>query len=85
MSTEFFTFEHKGERYTFEKSFDVVRRPKWLRENRRRTPLDMAFTMIEELAGDAALEAIDDMTDKQFEKLSERLNREMNEGAGFSG
>lgn len=76
-----FTFTHDGKRYTFEQSFDVVRRPGWLRANRRRDPLDLAFTMIEEIAGDEALAAVDAMTDKEFEKMSEAMNKAMNPDA----
>lgn len=78
-----FTFQHDGKTYKFEGDFSTVRRPKWLRANRRRDPLDLAFTMIEELAGDEALAAIDEMDEKEFEALSKRLNEAMS--AGFSG
>lgn len=76
-SADLFSFEHNGETYTFEQSFDVVRSPRWLRANRRRDELDLAFTIIEELAGDDALEAIDDMSESEFEALSKKLNKEL--------
>lgn len=77
MNTEHFTFEHKGETYTFEQGFEVVRSPRWLRANRRRDELDLAFTIIETIAGDDALEAIDDMDEDEFVALSKRLNGAM--------
>lgn len=76
-SADLFTFEHDGETYTFERSFDVVRSPRWLRANRRRDEMDLAFTIIEELAGDEAVEAIDSMDEAQFMALMKRLNKEL--------
>ena len=76
-STDLFSFEHDGETYTFERSFDVVRSPRWLRANRRRDELDLAFTILEELAGDDALEAIDSMDEDEFLALSKSLNKEL--------
>jgi hypothetical protein len=76
-SADLFSFEHDGKTYTFEQSFDVVRSPRWLRANRRRDELDFAFTIIEELAGDDALEAIDAMSEAEFEALSKKLNKEL--------
>lgn len=77
MTSENFTFEHNGETYSFEQGFEVVRSPRWLRANRRRDELDLAFTIIETIAGDDALDAIDDMTEEEFVDLAKRLNREM--------
>jgi hypothetical protein len=77
MSTPNFTFEHDGKTYEFEKGFEVVRSPRWLRANRRRDELDLAFTILEEIAGDEALEAIDAMTEDEFVALAKRLNKEM--------
>lgn len=79
--TKHFTFEHDGETYEFEKDFSVVRSPRWLRANRRRDELDLAFTILEEIAGEDALEAIDDMDEAEFMRLAKRLNAEM--GASF--
>lgn len=76
-----FTFEHDGKTYEFEKGFEVVRSPRWLRANRRRDELDLAFTIIETLAGEEALEAIDSMDEEEFASLAKRLNKEM--GASF--
>lgn len=82
MSDKRFTFEHNGETYTFEKGFEVVRSPRWLRANRRRDELDLAFTIIEEVAGDEALEAIDSMSEAEFMKLAKRLTKEMGASLG---
>ena len=76
-SADLFSFEHDGETYTFERSFDVVRSPRWLRANRRRDELDLAFTILEEIAGEDALEAIDSMDEDQFLALSKSLNKEL--------
>lgn len=73
-----FTFTHDGETYTFEKPFSVVRNPKWIRENRRRDETDITFTILEELAGDKALGAIDSMSMPEFEKFQKSLNKAMN-------
>lgn len=81
MTNDHFTFDHAGKTYTFEKPFSVVRSPRWLRANRRRDELDLAFTIIEAVAGDEALEAIDSMTEEEFKVLAERLNEAM--GASF--
>lgn len=72
-----FTFEHDGETYTFEKPFSEVRTPRWLRANRRRDELDLAFTVLETLAGDEALAAIDTMDEDEFASLNERLHKEL--------
>lgn len=77
-----FTFEHDGKTYTFEEDFSKVRSPRWLRANRRRDELDLAFTILEEIAGEEALEAIDDMTEEEFIALAKRLNREMGASLG---
>lgn len=76
-SADLFSFEKDGKTYTFEQSFDVVRSPRWLRANRRRDELDLAFTILEELAGDDALEAIDSMDEDEFAALSKALNKEL--------
>lgn len=76
-SADLFSFEKDGNTYTFERSFDVVRSPRWLRANRRRDELDLAFTILEELAGDDALEAIDEMDEDEFAALSKALNKEL--------
>lgn len=72
-----FSFEHDGETYTFERSLDIVRNPRWLRANRRRDEVDMAFTILEEVAGDEALEAIDSMDPVQFANLAQRMQKEI--------
>lgn len=77
-----FTFEHDGKTYTFEKGFEEVRSPRWLRANRRRDELDLAFTILETIAGDEALEAIDSMSEDEFTDLAKRLNKEMGASLG---
>lgn len=77
-SEQLFTFDHDGETYTFERPFSVVRSPRWLRANRRRDELDLAFTILEEIAGDDALAAIDAMTEDEFKDLVVRLMAELN-------
>jgi len=72
-----FSFVHKGQEYTFPKPWETVTAPKFLRANRRRDELDMAFTMIEVLADDdeEIIEAIDGMTLAEFNKLSRRMGK----------
>lgn len=82
MSEQNFTFEHNGETFTFEHGFERVRSPRWLRANRRRDELDLAFTILEEVAGDAALAAIDDMDENEFRDLAAKVNREMGASLG---
>lgn len=77
-----FSFTRNGKKYTFEKSFSVVRTPRWLQENRRRDELDLAFTILETIAGDEALEAILDMTESEFQTFSKRLGKEMSDFRG---
>jgi hypothetical protein len=72
---ELYSFEYNGDTYTFESAFAVIATPKWLRANRRRDELDLAFTIIEELAGDEALEAIDAMTQDEFKEFSKDMNK----------
>lgn len=75
---ETFSFEHDGKTFHFEHSLDKVRKPGWLRKNRRRDEMDLAFTILEEVAGDEALEAIDEMDQDEFIALMSRLNDEIN-------
>jgi hypothetical protein len=77
-SDDFYTFEFKGETYTFEKPLSVVRSPRWLRANRRRDELDFAFTLLEEVAGDEVLDVTDSMTEGEFAAFSRDLNRAVN-------
>lgn len=81
MQNDLYTFEHDGKTYTFERPFAVVRSPRWLRANRRRDELDLAFTILEEIAGDDVLDVIDSMTEDEFVAFSKRLNSAM--GASF--
>lgn len=79
--TDLFSFEHRGNTYTFEKPFSTIRSPRWLRANRRRDELDLAFTILEELAGEGVLEVIDSMSEEEFKELSGRLLKDL--GASF--
>lgn len=78
MTDALFSFEHAGETYTFEKSFSEVRKTGWLRANRRRDELDLAFTILEEIAGDDVLDVIDDMEPEEFANLSKRISAALN-------
>lgn len=81
MNDDFYTFEHDGQTYTFEQPFAVVRSPRWLRANRRRDELDLAFTILEEIGGDDVVEVIDNMTEDEFATFANDLNKAM--GASF--
>lgn len=70
-----YSFEHKGETFTFEHDFDVIRSPKWLRQNRRRDEVDLTFTILESVAGDDALAAIDDMGEDEFIAFAKALDK----------
>lgn len=79
-----FSFTHKGKTYTFQKPFDVVRNPGFQRAHRRRDPLDLTFTMIEELAGDdeEILAVIDSMNPDEFQDLSNRMGKALMTSVG---
>lgn len=72
-----FSFTHDGEEYTFPKPFTTVQTPGFLRANRRRDELDMAFTIIEVLADDDPdiLAVIDKMPLPEFNNLQARLGK----------
>ncbi|MBO0747283.1 MAG: hypothetical protein J2O47_02965 [Acidimicrobiaceae bacterium] len=72
-----FTFIHDGKTYTFEQSIESVVTPGWVRRHRSMNEADMTFTLLEEIAGDDALEAIDDMSWEEFGKLSDRLGKHL--------
>lgn len=73
-----YSFDHNGETYTFERSLDVVRSPKWLRANRRRDELDLTFTVIEEIGGADVVEAVDSMTPDDFKAFAKAFMKELN-------
>lgn len=75
--TDNYTFEHNGETYTFEKSLSVVRTPKFLRANRRRDEVDLAFTVLEEIGGEDVVEVVDSMTEDEFKTFSKALMKEL--------
>lgn len=72
-----FTFTHKGETYTLPKPVATVRAPKFMRANRRRSDLDLTWTIIEALADDDddIMDVFDDMDEKEFERVSKRLGK----------
>lgn len=70
-----FKFAHNGEEIEFEKDLAGMNSPRWLRANRRRDPVDLIFTIIEEFGGDDVCDAVDEMDDKQFEEFGEKLNK----------
>lgn len=81
MTNDLFSFDHDGKTYTFERPFAVVRSPRWLRANRRRDELDLAFTILEEIGGDEVLDVIDSMSEQEFAAFAVNLNKAM--GASF--
>ena len=82
-----FSFTSKGKTYTFPRPFAEVQNPKFLREHRRRDELDLTFTILETLADDDPdiMAAIDAMPLAEFNKLSARLNKALNEAVGGAG
>ncbi|MDQ0793557.1 hypothetical protein [Streptomyces sp. B1I3] len=76
-----FKFEHNGETYEFEKDFSVARSPRWLRANRRRDGMDLVFTLLEEIGGEDVAEAVDTMTEKEFEDFSKKVMKEFSKDA----
>lgn len=72
-----FTFTHGGKTYEFEQPLTKVQRPGWLRANRRRDQIDLMFTILEEVAGAKALEAIDAMDEDEFKALMEQLQKDI--------
>lgn len=68
-----YTFTHDDVTYTFEKPVDAVLTPGWVRVHRRMDQVDMTFTLLEEIAGEKALAAIDDMSFREFGELSEAI------------
>lgn len=75
MQNDLYTFEHDGKTYTFERPFAVVRSPRWLRANRRRDELDLAFTILEEIAGEEILDVTDAMSEEDFFAFARDLNK----------
>ncbi|MET7741979.1 hypothetical protein [Streptomyces sp. NPDC005385] len=77
MTDKTFTFEHNGEELSFEKPFSEVRTPKFLRANRKLDELDMVFTILEAIAGDDVLEAIDEMGEEDFAEFTRKVFKAM--------
>ena len=61
-----YTFEHDGKTYEFEKPLDEVRKPGFIRANRRRDEIDLVFTILEAVAGEEVLDVVDNMTEDEF-------------------
>lgn len=76
-----FKFEHNGEEFEFEKDFGVARSPKWLRANRRRDEVDLVFTIIEDLGGEAVCDAVDEMDETEFQKFVKAVMKEFSKDA----
>lgn len=78
-----FTFEHDGVTYTSRALRDVLS-PGFIRQNRRREDMDFYFTLLEELFdGDTvALAALDAMSWREFNAVSEQLEALMRDGLG---
>lgn len=73
-----FTFVHNGETYTLPNPVSIVRAPKFMRANRRRSDLDLTWTIIEALAGgpdEDLMEVFDEMSEKEFGEISKRLGK----------
>lgn len=79
---ELYSFEFDGETYTFEKSLKEILKPVFIRKNRHRDEADMIFTMLEEVAGDDALAAIDEMELEDFAVFSEDFGNALKNFAG---
>lgn len=75
-----YSFEHDGKTYTFAKPISVCRAPGWVRANRRRDTIDLLWTILEEIAGDEAMAAIDTMTEDEFNELQKHFEREYGQG-----
>lgn len=76
MTAKTFTFEHNGKEVSFEKDFSTVRSPRWLRANRRRDEVDLIFTIIEDIGGEAVCEAVDEMNEEEFQKFVKTVMKE---------
>ena len=81
-----FTFEHKGVTFTSTSNVADVLSPGFIRRHRRLPEIDLYFTMLEELfAGNiAAMGVIDGMEWGELGKLTERLQRHMQQKIGAS-
>lgn len=66
---ECFTFEHDGESHTLKPTLETLT-PGFMRKIRKLDDLDAFFTILEELADEDQLAAVDSMTHEQFGELS---------------
>lgn len=63
------TFEHNGETYTFEKALKAG----VIRKHRELDADEAVWVILEEIAGEKALEAIDDMTLPEFQTFVQEV------------
>lgn len=68
--SKIFTFDHNGRQYTLPRFKNL--KGGVLRRTRRLSPLDMMFTMFEEIADEQTLAALDDMDTADLEELQQR-------------
>ena len=64
-----FSFEHNGETYTFDRATDEVLTPGFVRRNRDADMADLAYQLIESVAGSEALDVLDNMSFKEHGKV----------------
>lgn len=77
-----FSFEHDGETYEFEHDFSKVRKPGFLRKHRHDTLDELTFTVMEEVAGDEALEVLDEMDRDEWNAVVDNMWEAIREGEG---
>lgn len=79
---EKFKFKHGGKTYEFDRTIGVIQKPGFIRKNRNRTETDMLFTMFEAVAGEDALEVIDEMDPDDFEAVTKAFVEHIQEHSG---
>lgn len=75
-ASDCFSFEHDGETYTLKPTIEHITTG-FLRENRKLNDLDAFFTILEALADDEQLAAVDSMTHKEFGQLSKEFYKHL--------
>lgn len=68
-----FSFEAEGETFTFIKPTSDVVTPGWVRKHRTMTDVDQFFTLLEELADEDTLDVLDNLPQKEFERINEEF------------
>lgn len=83
-TTDLFSFEHDGKTYTFEKPLTQIKTFGWQRKHRALPEEEKLYLIFEEVAGDEALGALDemDMTSPEFQKLMESIGEELGGSLG---